>query len=457
MASVVPFRGLRYSTSRLPDLDPVVAPPYDVISADMASELRARHANNIVHLDLPEGEGEEKYSKAAHLMARWCDEAVLVRDERPALYVCSERYALRGMPEKLRWGFVSMLRIEEEDAGLILPHEATMIPPRNDRAELSAATRAQLSPIFMFYSDPSGKVSGAIEAQAARPAERWARDASGVEVSLWRVTAAEVVRTICEGLEGRKVWIADGHHRYAAARDVRERLRALDPGAGSGPRSYDYVMTYLSDVDSPGLTILPYHRVVRGLGAFDAAALERRVSDHFDVKHFSFEGLDHRAEQIRRRLHEVADRGRLAFALYTGGAGFVLLLLKEGHGSVEPFASLPEPLRNADVAVLQTGILEPALGLSLEGQPAADRVRYTADVDQAMSWVDAGEAKAAFLMNATRKQHLMSVAEAGLRMPAKSTYFYPKVLTGLVLSPLEPFEEVHRPSDLIAAGNRGEG
>ncbi len=442
MSRVVPFRGLLYSPARTPDLKPVVAPPYDVISAEKAEELRARHPYNVVHLDLPQGESAGRYATASALLSRWIEEGVLARDESPGFYVCSQRYAVRGMPERTRWGLLGLVGIEDGPAVMVLPHEHTTERPRTDRMELMAATRAQTSPIFMMYADPAGGFASLVEAAGARQPDRWAADDAGVDVRLWRLGDPDVVRALCEGFEQRRIYIADGHHRYEAARRVRDRWRAEGPRAESGVRSYDYVLAYLSSLDAPGMTILPYHRVLKGFKGFEAAALARRAAAHFDVKRFSFDGYDHRAEQIRRRLHEFADRGRLALGCYAGGNEYLMLVLRPGGEDRPPFDRLPAPLRALDAAILHHGVFEDALGLSPESWPEEVAVHYTEDVERALGWVDAADGQAAFLLNPARSQQVMAVADAGLQMPAKSTYFYPKVMTGLVIYPLDPFEEV---------------
>ena len=201
------------------------------------------------------------------------------------------------------------------------------------------------------------------------------------------------------------------------------------------------MLAYFSNVDAPGLTILPYHRVVRGIAREDVAALTHKLESYFDLKNFSFEGFDHRAEQIRRRLREVADRGRIAVALYSGGAGFVLLVFRPGARTDALLADLPQPLRDLDVSVLHRAVFETALGITPEAQRSGLALRYTEEVELAMSWVDAGDDQAAFLLNTPRRTQMLSVAETGLQMPQKSTFFYPKVLTGLVLHPFDPVDE----------------
>jgi uncharacterized protein (DUF1015 family) len=445
MASVTPFRGLLYSPLRVPDLKLVVTPPYDVISPEKDEEYRRRDPHNVAHLILPRPEGSlDKYEHASRLLDHWRKDGVLVRDESPCLYVASQRYSVKGLGERTRFGLIGRVRIEDDAAKVILPHERTMDAPRADRTELLSATRTQLSQIFLLYADPEGTVARAVEAAAARPAERWAVDDAGTESKLWRITDPAAIAALTGGLRERTFWIADGHHRYEASRAFRDRLRAED-GSPSGTRSYDHVMAYLTSMDSPGVTILPYHRALRDVAGLDRTALMRKAKEFFDVKEFAFDGVDPRAEQIRRKLREGARGGRNVYAAYTGPGSFLLLLVKEGLDRAKHLGdALEEPLRHLDVSILHHLLLGKALGLPAELQREEDGpLRYSDDIDRAMAWVDAREAQVALLLNPTLKEHLMSVAGAGLQMPQKSTFFYPKVLTGLVLNPLDPVEEVH--------------
>jgi uncharacterized protein (DUF1015 family) len=441
VATILPFRGLLYSSSRVPDLKQVIAPPYDVIDSELSARLRSADEHNIVHIDLPEGEAPAKYSRAASLLATWTDEGVLERESQPALYVVSQRYSVRGMPEKVRWGFIALMRIEDDEAGVVLPHEKTLDAPRNDRIELITSTRSQTSPIFVLYSDPSGGVSSMVESVSHRPADRWISDNGGVDTRLWRVTDPDVLTRVSEGLASNRIWIADGHHRYAAARSVRDRLRAAESATPPGSRSYDYLMAYMSNIDAEGLSILPYHRVARG-DFPDATSLARMVEGHFETKCFSFEGFGHRAEQIRRGLHEVTGRGHTAIGIYSGGPEFSLFILKSVEDTSDLLSSIPGPLRGLDVSILHTVILEAGLGITQERQKAGGILRYTHEVERAIDWVDSGEAKLAFVLNPPDRRVMMTVAAAGLQMPQKSTFFYPKVPTGLVLHHFDPVDEV---------------
>jgi len=445
MANVIPFRGLLYSPARIPDLKLVVTPPYDVISSDKDEEYRRRHPHNIIHVILPRQEGPvSRYRHVANLLDAWTREGILARDEAPCFYVVSQRYTVKGLGERTRFGLVARTRIEDDKTRKILPHERIMDATKEDRMELLAATRAQLSQVFLLYSDPDASLSKIVESVASHPAERWAVDDFGTEASLWRLTDRSAVASLTDGMKDRTLWIADGHHRYAAAKALRDTLRAQDRSA-PGSRSYDYIMAYLTCMESSGVTILPYHRAIWGREDLDRGVLTRKASAFFDVKEFAFEGFDPRSEQIRRKLRESARSGRSVFAAYTQRGSYQMLLVRADLDRARHLGdALTGPLQDLDVAVLHHLLFEKALGISSEEQREKDGpLRYTDDIDRALAWVDAGEAQAAILLNATLKEHLTAVAGAGLQMPQKSTYFYPKVLTGLVLNPLDPVEEVH--------------
>jgi uncharacterized protein (DUF1015 family) len=448
MATVIPFRGLLYSPSRITDLKPVVAPPYDVISPEKEGDLRRRHPCNIVHLILPEPEGAlDKNARAASLLETWRHEGVLVQDDKPCYYVVSQRYTIKGLGERTRFGLVARIKIEDQSAGKILPHERTIDVQMQDRLALLAATRVQISQVFMLYSDPDGTVAGAVESVAGRPAERWVVDDQETKTDLWRITDPALVGTIHEGLKDRILYIADGNNRYEAARAFR-----AGESPASGERAHDYVMAHLTSVDSPGVTILPYHRAVFGQEDLDRATFSRKAREFFDVKEFAFEGIQPRSEQIRRKLREAARPGRNLYAAYLGGGGYLLLIVQADLDRAGILGgALPGPLQELDVSVLHHLLFERILGIGPEEQiPEEGPLRYTDDIDRAMAWVDADEAQVAILLNPTPREHLIAVAAAGLQMPPRSTYFYPKVLTGLVLNPLDPADEVHVPGGASA-------
>jgi len=441
VATVIPFRGLVYDPARVPDLSMVLAPPYDVISPERAAELRARHPKNIVHVDLPDGDPPARYAGAAALLSGWIAEGIVRRDPFPAIYVVAQSWAPRGMETKVRWGFIALLRIEEEGSSAVLPHEDTMDAPRRDRTDLAEALRAHTSPIFLLHTESNLEVTRTLQAYDRRPPDRQAQDAAGVDTRVWTVADPQTLRPLSDALRENPAFIADGHHRYAAARDLRDRL-ARQAGPSARPRSFDHILAYFCSVESPGLTILPYHRVTRGLPQERFETLMQEIHDAFVVKRFAFEGRDHRGDQIRRRLRALAAAGGTSFVVYPGGGGFATVVLREGAAAAA-LGDLPEPLRDLDVTVLHRMILEPRLSIDAERQRAGDALRFTSEIDQAIDWVDGARGQLAFLMQPPDRARLMDIARAGLRMPQKSTYFNPKVPTGLVLQPLDPVEEVH--------------
>src|SRR6266850_4670385 len=209
MATVAPFRGLLYSPLRVPDLKLVVTPPYDVISAEKDEEYRRRDPHNIAHLILPRPDGsEDRYRHAARLLQTWQRDGVLVRDESPCFYVVSQRYTVKGLGERIRFGLIARVRIEDDETRKILPHERTMDAPRTDRTDLLAATRTHLSQVFLLYADPDGAVAKSVESVGGRPAERWAVDDAGTEAKLWRITDPALIASISDGLSSRTLWIA---------------------------------------------------------------------------------------------------------------------------------------------------------------------------------------------------------------------------------------------------------
>ncbi len=443
MAIIAPFRGLLYSASRVPDLAQVIAPPGDALSDPALASHRAVPAS-IVHLDHPEGDAPQRYADAAGTLARWREDGTLEQDDRPSLYLAALRYTSRGMPEKTLRGLFARLRIEDASSPGVRAVEAAAEGLRRERRELTLALRAGISPLVALFSDPGGEVAADLGSPPRRPADLWAADETGLDIQLWRTSDPARMRRLAAGLAARRLWILDGQHLYEAARDVRDRMREEEGGAlPAGSRSYDHVLAFLAPMESPGLTLMPYHRVLKAARRFNARSLAGGMASHlFDVKHFSFEGFDNRAEQIRRRLREAAARGRVAIALYAGGADFSLYLLRTEDQASDPLSALPEKLRGMDVAVLETALLPLVRSIAhTEDEPSA--VRHTESAERALAWVDAGEGSAALLINPPSREVLTGLADEGLTMPPRSACVLPRVPAGLVMDPLDPVADVH--------------
>jgi uncharacterized protein (DUF1015 family) len=440
MAEIAPLTPLRYDLSRVTGgLGTIIAPPYDVISPEERAVLAARDPHNVVHLILPEGEGDTKYANAGQLFAKWQAERVLVRDDEPGFYRLDQRFVPpggdAGAPKLLRRGFLALVRLVPFSERVVLPHERTLSGPKEDRLKLFRATRANLSPGFMLYRDARGELGPAL-AEAEPIAET--RTADGVEHALAKIRRPEAVRAIVEGIARSTLLIADGHHRYETALRHAEEVSAANPGAG--PRAeHRFFMTFLVNGDDPDLVVFPTHRHVHSLASFSFDALLRDAGALFEVHELS-RGAD--APVILAALARAASRGpSLAAASRDGRAAVLTLRAEGGEKLLEAHPTLgrqPAVLRRTDVTLLHTGILEPVLGITPAAQAAKTNLWYPQNAASALAELRAGKGDVLFLMNATPVAQVRSVAEAGEVMPQKSTFFYPKVPTGLAIHTLDP-------------------
>jgi uncharacterized protein (DUF1015 family) len=414
MAEIQPLRALRYDLERTGGLQPVVAPPYDVIDAAQRAELEARSPYNVVGIDLPEG-GEDRYDRAAERFRSWQAEGVIVQDEKPALWTLAQDYAGPDGRQRTRQGFFARVRIEDYGAGRIRPHERTHPGPKEDRLRLTRATRANLSPIFALYSDPAGAAE-----QALVSARTWAEttDADGTVNHLGRIEDEAAIATVTEALAGTELLIADGHHRYETARVYADEV------GGEGP--HRYVLMCLVSLQDPGLTVFPTHRLVRGLDTEQQQALAATLRRDFEIEVLA---------DKRQLAPGSGDRVRIGYMDSHFKRPYMLTLGDQATAD----AALPdhaEPYRRLDTAVLEALILKGSLGMSDEDIDELNGLGYARDFDQALQLIEDASYDAAFFMAPTPIERVHEVAAAGESMPPKSTYFVPKVGTGLLFNPL---------------------
>ncbi len=459
MADVVPFRGILYNPEKVGDVAKVTAPPYDVISPDLQEELYKRHPNNIVRLILgrtspQDRPGSDRYSRAGDELRKWIDEGVLVRDPKPALYVYAQTYEVQGI-RRTRKGFIALSRLEEFGKGRVHAHEKTLSGPKADRLRLMEACRANLSCIFSLYSEPEGvepekRLGALVDSCMDTEPLIEVTDDDGVENMLWRVTDPEIIKRISSSMEGKTLFIADGHHRYETAvnymRLMRERKKDF-----TGREPFNYVMMYFSDIDDKGLVVMPTHRVVHGLKGFDAGAMLEALKDFFEIDAIAFDsGSEKEArEELYRRMDALAPEATV-FGLYIRGrdAYYLLRLKRDASGNDLLGESVPEVFRDLDVTVLHSLVLERILNITAEAQRKQENLFYVKGRDRALEECRNRHAQLVFLMNPTKIEQVKKVAEAGLVMPQKSTYFYPKLLSGLVINPLDMDESVTLPEEL---------
>ncbi len=427
MAEIAPLRPLAYDPGTLARR---VAPPYDVVDAAMRAELAARDPHNVVHVDLPEGDGDARYQRAGALFEAWQREGVLARSHEPALYRYTQTFEPPGGGARLaRRGFFAAVRAVPLAARVILPHERTLSGPKVDRFKLSHATRAALSPQFMLYSDPERALDADLDA-----AEAWAafETDDGVEHAIARVTDRGAIARVVAFLADRSLLIADGHHRYETAVSLAEALDREAREAGAAPLArgeHLFTPALLANGDDPGLVVFPTHRLVHSLPHFDFDELCARAAELFDVTPVS--GVAELCDRVR-------DVGAPAFgALARGGRAVLLAPRADVDLARHPvLGARPEVLRHTAVALLHDGLVEHVLGVTHEAQAAKTNLRYEQDAHEAARALERGEGQVLFVMNGTPVATIRAVAEAGEVMPQKSTFFYPKVPTGLLFHTL---------------------
>jgi uncharacterized protein (DUF1015 family) len=447
--TVRPFRALRYSTEVVDDLGDVVAPPYDVISPEQHRLLLARDPRNVVRLDLPvsepgDADDDERYRRAARLLRSWRSDGTLRRDPRPSFYPYEQSFQLPGDPASgeplVRRGIFARLALEPfgPDSS-VRPHERTMSGPKEDRYRLLRATDVNTSPVVGLYEDPSGAVAGWLEELATSGAPvADVTDDDGVRHRLWAVAADLAPEWLSARLSAGAITIADGHHRYETALRYRaERSRgapapAPAEGAATEPAPWDEILALLLEPLAGPVAVLATQRVIRGLGEDGVRALRAGVDALFDVEPVATAGELARAFGPRSG----ARGGEGRFGLWTRDGGAIL---RARRSRFEPFLPPGGPaLRRLDVSLLGAA-LDRLAGIDAATVDAGARIAYTKDATEAIRWVDEARdaADAAFLLDPTPAASIVEVAAEGDVMPQKSTYIYPKAITGLVINPLE--------------------
>lgn len=445
MADIKPFRGLLYDVGRFGGLEDVTAPPYDVISPELQDELYSRHPKNIVRLILgkslyDDSPRNDKYTRALYNFSKWIEEGALVRDTKPAIYYYTQSYRSVEGAELTRKGFIALSKLEELDTGKIHAHEQTLAGPKADRLKLMQACRANFSSIFSLYSDPSFAINTKLGAMASETAPALqVRDDEDILNRLWRIDDPELVEFVVKAMGDKTLFIADGHHRYETALNYKRMLGEKGSGVDSTEAGYNYVMMYFSNMDDEGMTIGPTHRVIHGIEGFDAGAFLDECKKYFDIEEFKCNINDDSKERdaFVDRL-QAAERSLSAFGLaMKGSPACYILTLKTADTMTSVFGdSIPEVFKSLDVTVLHVLILDKILGITREAQVAQKNIHYVKSYGDASSAMGTDKNQILFLLNPTRMDQVKAVAEAGLVMPQKSTFFYPKLLSGLVINML---------------------
>ena len=466
MTRVFPFRGWRYdlAAAGAASLDELLTPPYDVISPAQQAAFYERHPHNVVRLELTADELRDndlrnRYTRAAATLADWRRRGVLRQEGAPAIYLLRQHFTLPGGHAATRSGLIFRLRLAPWGDG-ILPHERTFPAAKSDRLALTIATGAQCSPIFLLYTDPAGQAQAPLAAAAEQhaPDAVW-HDQDGVEHALWAVSEPAALVAVTAALEGKTFYIADGHHRYETALNYQRWRRGgglpdapapaslsswqgvpayapVPPAPPAAPQSFDMAWVYAACTEDPGVSILATHRCIHDLPGFDVDHLLAGLEQHFLVTPVEDAAALKKLDFFRR---SPTSRTGTTFALALPGrtAGYLLCSRDDPATVARLHADYPPVVAAVDVAVLQSLVLGPLLGIDPDPAGLKRFVAFTPDATEAIDGVRAGRFQAAFLVNPTPLAQLQAVSDAGEVMPPKATYFYPKLPAGLVINCLE--------------------
>jgi len=441
MAEIVPFRGVLYSQSRVGDLNRVMAPPYDVISPKKQDELYERHPNNIIRIILgktsaDDKPGSDRYSRAAADLGKWMNEGVLKQDDKPGLYYYTQTYTEKDGSKRTRKGFIGLSRLVDFGKG-VHPHERTLSGPKADRLQLMQACDANMSCIFTLYSDPALRVNKLLEgATAGKAPDIDVTDDDGIVNKIWRVNDQQALSGVVESMQDKSLFIADGHHRYETALNYRNMMRERS-GNYTGDEPFNFIMMYFSNMDDEGMTIWPTHRVVHSLKDFDADSFLTSCKEYFDLKEFNYTASSEPSVRASF-LKELEKSGEktVSMGLHIRARDiYYLLSMKSKEVMDKVFGdSIPEVFKGLDVTVLHSLVFARILGMTQEAQEKQENLIYVKSYDEAISACSNDKNQLVFLLNATKIEQVKSVALAGFVMPQKSTYFYPKLLSGLTLN-----------------------
>jgi len=422
MTLIRPFRAVVYNPEKVGDLSGVVCPPYDIISPARQQYFHQRNPHNLIRVLFGfDVSGEDKYDRAEQLFKKWLEEKALIQDQGPAIYAYNQQYALKG-EKRSRLGFICLLRLDDKNAG-VFAHEHTRSEPKEDRLRLLRQVQANLSPIFVLFQDKK-RVIRRMAHQHLHNTKPFIDivDDEKIRHSLWRIDGLEAIERIQRDMDGVHLFIADGHHRYEVACMYRQEERRKCPGF-TGEEGWNYIMAYFTNVEAREPTVLPIHRLVRLDPHATDAGLLFSLKEHFAVE-------------------EIKDKDRFFFLMQKGGRSehvlgiykdskYLLLRLKNIRILDALIADKPKEYRTLDVSILNYLILKRTLGVDIEDK---ERIAFSQDADEFIRRVDADGSLAAFFLNPVKVEQIIAVALTGEKMPSKSTYFYPKVLSGLVIN-----------------------
>jgi len=441
MAKILPFKGLRYNPEKIKDVSKVITPPYDIVSEEERDGYYQLHPNNIIRLilgkDFPgDNQSNNKYTRSAEFFDTWRKEEILIQEAEPAIYVYVQEFTLSGK-KYVRRGFISLVKLEDFQTGQIYPHEHTLAKPKEDRMNLMRACNANFSQVFTFFEDEESKVSNLLHKVSEGASGTVLRpdvdftDTFGVKNLLWVIKNSTIIEEISSQMKNRALFIADGHHRYETAlfyRDMIKDNEGISKNNGNIPS--DYVMMMCVPMEDPGLQILPTHRLARNIKDFDPEKIRKSLSEIFEIRDM---GSDCSAEILMQKLGEDAHKHKLAMYIGEGEKKFYILTLRDERLLDQILTGEYTEWRSIDTGILHGVIFDRILGIQAKNISKSESVKYVQGVEDSVASVNTGEYQIAFFLNATKIGQIRDIAVKRHKMPPKATYFYPKLMTGMVI------------------------
>lgn len=422
MPEIKSFKGIRYNPEKLPNLVDVICQPYDQISNKMEREYKNTNPYNYVRLVLTkyaEGHNRQKeYRDAKRYVDNWINDGIFIKDEKDAIYPYWQEFTVADKTY-LRKGFICIVRLEELGKGNILPHEKTLSKPKADRLNLLHATKKDLEPIFLLYTDPKNYVNGLINKKCEEKALIDIKDDKNVTHKLWRIDDQNSIKQITDFLKDSIFVIADGHHRYETAFNYSKELKNIDEN-----HSANFKLITLVNIEDPGLIILPTHRLIKDMSDFNLTTFLEKTEKYFEIKKTDRDNI----------VKDLAEQKSRVFGFYSSQTAYILKL-KSMADMKKILPDRSKDYRDIDVAILHTLLIEDILGIKPEN--IEGHVRYERSANKAMRRVDTSGFQFSFLLNPTRSEQVKKIAQNKERMPQKSTDFYPKLISGLVFYDVE--------------------
>jgi len=436
MANVVPFKGILYDPDKVHDLSAVMTPPYDVISEAEQDYFYECHPRNMIRLILGKRNESDTgdsncHTRASGFFSQWLSKGILVQDDSPAFYLTSIEFSVEDR-RITRLGLIVLVELESFEKKVVLPHEKTFSKVTSERLELMKVTHTNFSPIFSLYPDPEGTLVSLKDAASRRTADMDFTDHKGQRHKLWRITDTAFHARVSEAMREKRIFIADGHHRYETALNYRDWLVSNTPDF-QPDHPANYVMMYLSSMEDPGMIILPAHRMLKTAEPTELDGFVRNAEPYFDIESIPPENGGHGKRKLLNALRSDTEKHAIGVSV-RGVQELYLMTLRPGVMKKLFGNELPDSLRNLDVTVLARLVLMKILGFDQARLDNEKLIGYSSIAGDAIDAVAAGKYDITFILNPTKIGQVRENAEKGLIMPRKSTYFYPKVITGQVIN-----------------------